>query len=64
MQFQLRDFILRDELAAGERHVLHYMLRPVERGEYAFNDINIFVTTPLHLVVRRYKIEAARKIKV
>ena len=64
VQFQLRDFILRHELAAGERHVLHYNLRPVERGEYSFNDINIFVTTPLHLVVRRYKIEAARKIKV
>jgi uncharacterized protein (DUF58 family) len=64
VQFQKRDFILRDVIAAGTSRHLEYTLRPVERGEYTFNDINIFVTTPLKLVVRRYKIEATQKIKV
>jgi uncharacterized protein (DUF58 family) len=64
VQFQKRDFVLRDEIAGGANHHLEYTLRPVERGEYTFNDINIFVTTPLKLVVRRYKIVATQKIKV
>ncbi len=63
-QFQKRDFMLRDRLASGEARVNHYLLRPVERGEYVFYDLNIFVTTPLRLVVRRYKIPSEQKIKV
>lgn len=64
VQFQKRDFVIKDEIAGGVAHRLEYTLRPVERGEYTFNDINIFVTTPLKLVVRRYKIAATQNIKV
>lgn len=64
VQFQKRDFILREVIPAGASNHLEYTLRPVERGEYTFNNINIFVTTPLKLAVRRYKIEATQKIKV
>jgi uncharacterized protein (DUF58 family) len=64
VQFQKRDFVLKDEIAGGVTHRLEYTLRPVERGEYTFNDINIFATTPLKLVVRRYKVEATKNIKV
>jgi uncharacterized protein (DUF58 family) len=64
VQFQKRDFLLRDELPPGAHYELKYTLKPVERGEYTFYDLNIFVTTPLNLVVRRYRIIAQQTVKV
>lgn len=63
-QFQRRDFSLRTALETGARSRLEYELRPLSRGEYIFRDLNVFVTTPLRLVVRRYKIPAQRSVKV
>ncbi|WP_276484484.1 DUF58 domain-containing protein [Paraflavitalea pollutisoli] len=64
VQFQRRDFLLKTSLAgnAGERLV--YKLRPVERGEYIFHDINVFVKSPLGLVVRRILTPQEQLIKV
>ena len=64
VQFQKRDFILRDVISSEEEHVLDYFLKPQERGEYTFNDLNVFVTTPLNLVVRRFRVEAQQMVKV
>jgi len=63
-QFQLRDFSLYTSLESDAQEQLQYAIRPVTRGEYTFRDINVFVSTPLKLVVRRYKIVAQRTIKV
>jgi uncharacterized protein (DUF58 family) len=64
VQFQKRDFLLRDKIAFGEQHSVNYSVRPVERGEYIFYDLNIFVSSPLNLVVRRYKFESGKMVKV
>lgn len=64
VQFQDRNFLIRQDVQAGEEREVHYSLRPVERGEYIFNDLNIFVTTALGLVVRRIRIRAESKVKV
>ncbi|HUQ66031.1 MAG TPA: DUF58 domain-containing protein [Flavitalea sp.] len=64
VQFQRRDFMLRDIIPSGEQHTLTYILKPVERGEYIFYDLNVFVYTPLNLVVRRYKIPSQQMVKV
>lgn len=64
VQFQNRDFLIREIIPAGEQRTLTYVLKPVERGEYTFYDINIFATTPLNLVVRRFKIKSQRTVKV
>lgn len=64
VQFQERDFLLHQQLAADEQKHLSYSLRPVERGEYIFNDLNIFVSSPLQLIVRRYKIPSKQTVKV
>ena len=64
VQFQNRDFMLRCRLVSSGEETITYTLRPVERGEYTFNDLNLFVTTPLNLVVRRYKIVSTQKVKV
>jgi uncharacterized protein (DUF58 family) len=64
VQFQKRDFLLHDTISSGETHTIKYSLRPLERGEYIFHDLNIYVATPLNLVVRRYKIASQTTIKV
>jgi uncharacterized protein (DUF58 family) len=64
IQFQRRDFVLTTSLAGQEQQRLIYSLRPVERGEYIFHDINLFVRSPLNLVVRRIKTEEEHMVKV
>lgn len=64
VQFQQRDFVLKLVLAGEEQQRLLYNLRPVERGEYTFHDINVFVKSPLNLVIRRVQQEQERTIKV
>lgn len=64
VQFQTRDFLLRDDIAQGMQKSIPYTLKPVERGEYTFFSVNIFVTSRLNLVVRRFKIASQRTVKV
>jgi len=64
VQFQERNFSIRAQLAPLESRTLSYTVRPVQRGEYAFYDLNVFVTAVINFVVRRYRIEAARTVKV
>lgn len=53
-QFQVRNFELRRKIAAGGNDSFEYLLRPVSRGEYHFGKLNIYVSSPLHLVSRRF----------
>ncbi|MBS1597957.1 MAG: DUF58 domain-containing protein [Bacteroidetes bacterium] len=63
-QFQLRNFFLPASMKANEDKEIVYQVRPTERGEYLFRDINIYIKSPLGLVVRRKIIEAEKKVKV
>ena len=60
-QFQRRNFSIFLLLKGHGKETLTYMVRPAERGEYSFHDINTFIKSPLSLVVRR-SIESAGKI--
>jgi uncharacterized protein (DUF58 family) len=53
-QFQLRNFEIRRRIAAGSADTFEYSLRPTERGEYTFGRLNIYVSSPLQLVSRRF----------
>lgn len=64
VQYQMRNFKIPITIAAGETITANYTLRPVERGEYTFNDIHLFTKTPLQLVVRRITMDAEQKVKV
>ncbi|HEX6179869.1 MAG TPA: DUF58 domain-containing protein, partial [Chitinophagaceae bacterium] len=64
VQFQHRDFKLNCVLKSGQELVAQYKLRPVERGEYMFQDIHVFTKSPLQLVVRRITTPAAQMVKV
>ncbi len=57
IQFQVRDFARRLRLEAGKETYLRYSLRPVERGEYHFGAIRVFVSSFLKLMERRYSFD-------
>lgn len=64
VQFQERNWIRKLVLPADEQQKLGYLLRPESRGEYTFNDINVFVHGPLGLVKRRYIFDEKQVVKV
>ncbi|HEX6190926.1 MAG TPA: DUF58 domain-containing protein [Chitinophagaceae bacterium] len=64
VQFQERKWMKKAQLAAGEQKDIEYTLRPTSRGEYEFNDINVYANGPLQLVKRRYQFAAQKTVKV
>lgn len=54
-QFQRRDVNFKLQLAPRTTSTISYTLRPVKRGEYHFGVVNVFVSSPLGLFRRRYK---------
>lgn len=63
-QFQQRDFLVKQELKSLEERTFSYSLRPVERGEYAFGDIHIFVLSPFGLIKRCFTFPQEQTVKV
>lgn len=64
VQFQERKWIRKFSIEREGSYNLEYMLRPETRGEYIFNDINVYVHAPLKLVKRRYIFPAYSMVKV
>jgi uncharacterized protein (DUF58 family) len=63
-QFQRRDLSFKLPLAPGTDTVLTYQLKPVERGEYSFGSLNIFATTIIGLISRRYQFDNEKMVAV
>lgn len=63
-RFQKRDFQYDLKLSTGENKIFSYSLRPVERGEYEFGNINIFVSSPLKIVKRKFIFPGNKKVAV
>lgn len=63
-QFQWRNFSLETQIAPGADHTFVYQLRPVERGNYVFGYTNLFVSTALGLVSRRFVIDNETTVSV
>ncbi len=63
-QFQIRDFKRKAHFKSKEQQRFTYSLRPVERGEYYFGNIILFVSSLLGLVVRRFTIDAEQMVPV
>jgi uncharacterized protein (DUF58 family) len=53
-QFQVRNFNVFRRISAQSKDNYKYFLRPTERGEYFFGSLNIFASTPLRLVSKRF----------
>lgn len=56
-QFQVRDFEIRRKIAASSQDSIQYELRPTARGQYEFGHLNVYVSSPLRLVGRRFKFD-------
>lgn len=64
VQFQDRHWLRKGKIEGKQHYELEYFLRPVTRGEYRFDSINVFVNGPLQLIKRRYVFPAQKTVKV
>ena len=53
-QFQIRNFEINRKIKASSADDLQYFVRPVERGEYHFGNLNVYVSSPLRIISRRF----------
>lgn len=64
VQFQRRDILFKSTLQAAESQTINYELKPVKRGEYEFGSLNIFVSSAIGLINRRFTIHQPAKVPV
>lgn len=64
IEFQKRDFEIKDHLKSDEQKTYPYQLRPTIRGEYTFFNVNLFIRSPLSLLERRIEKPLEQKILV
>jgi uncharacterized protein (DUF58 family) len=64
VQLQIRNWKRRLALKPRQQKKIHWYLTPLQRGEYYFGNIHLFVSTPLRLIARRFTTEADQVIPV
>lgn len=64
VQFQKRDFFRKITIPGKNRNTMSYIVRPVERGEYIFGNMNCYATSSLGLIRRRYTFNKEQMVKV
>ena len=64
IQFQRRDFLICSKLKPGEQTKFTYQIKPTERGEYEFGNLNIFVSSPIKFISRKYTFSSKENIAV
>jgi uncharacterized protein (DUF58 family) len=62
--FQIRDFEINSELDKNSTKIFSYTVKPVKRGEYQFGALNIYASTILNIVSRRYRFEQNKNVAV
>lgn len=63
-QFQKRDFSYTSKCLPNEKQSFEYQVRPVDRGEYTFGYLNLFATSPLRMVKRRFIFQQNQMVPV
>ncbi|WP_346983989.1 DUF58 domain-containing protein [Chryseobacterium sp. POE27] len=56
-QFQKRDFMIEKHIIPGKNTFFQYFLEPKERGEYNFGSLNVYVSSPLGFVSKRFNFQ-------
>jgi len=64
VQFQKRDFSKYVKVEGRSVTRFEYELRPVERGNYVFGNLNLYVNTRWNLAIRRYTFKKDQQVKV
>ena len=54
-QYQKRDFEINTTLIKSDYRKISYTLRPLQRGEYHFGNLNVYATSPLGFIARRFQ---------
>ncbi|WP_308991178.1 DUF58 domain-containing protein [Mariniflexile litorale] len=54
-QYQKRDFEIDTQLQKQTSKKITYTLRPLERGEYYFGNLNLYANSPINLISRRFQ---------
>lgn len=62
--FQIRDFEIISVLQSGNTKTFNYIIHPVKRGEYDFGALNVFVSTLLNFVSRRFMFDQSKSVAV
>jgi uncharacterized protein (DUF58 family) len=63
-QFQVRDFEIVRNIKASSQDEINYQLRPIERGEYSFGNLNVYISSPLRLISRRFQFNKNQMVPV
>ena len=63
-QFQNRKWKKHVNLRGKQQKKIQYYLRPLQRGEYYFGNIHLFITSQLGLVSHRFTTQAAETIHI
>jgi len=63
-QFQKRDFLEKSILEKEEEKTIKYNITPFSRGEYHFGDLNVYVSTPLKIIAKRFLFDNNRMTAV
>lgn len=63
-QFQVRDFLMKDTFKSGYEKVFDYHLIPYQRGEYDFGNLNVFCSTILNLISRKFIFDSGKIVAV
>ena len=61
-QFQVRNFEINKKIKASSEDILSYNLRPTQRGEYHFGNLNIYVSSPLRLISKRFIFDSGQMV--
>jgi len=64
IQFQKRDFEILAKIATRNLYDFDYKVIPFERGEYFFGNLNIYTSSFLKLVSKRYKFQQNQMVAV
>jgi len=63
-QFQERNFTHHVKLKPQSSYNFDYFIRPVERGEYYFGNLNVYASSPLQLVKRKFQFQNEQMVMV
>jgi uncharacterized protein (DUF58 family) len=63
-QFQKRDFSIKKKMIAGEEATINYVLRPVKRGSYLFGSLNLYSSTIIGFIQRRFTFDGNDEVPV
>lgn len=64
VQFQKRDFFRKITIPGKNRNTFTYGVRPVERGEYVFGNLNCYASSRIGLLRKRFTFNNEQMVKV